>query len=71
MLGPYLETLGVSEAYLLPYFKSGPGSSHGYDGNRFTGRSIATERRPGGPALRMADLFVLPVALPAREGGGR
>ena len=30
-LAPYLEALGVSEAYLSPCFKSGPGSSHGYD----------------------------------------
>ncbi len=30
-LAPYLATLGVSDAYLSPCFKSGPGSSHGYD----------------------------------------
>jgi (1->4)-alpha-D-glucan 1-alpha-D-glucosylmutase len=30
-LAPYLSTLGVSEAYLSPCFKCGPGSSHGYD----------------------------------------
>jgi (1->4)-alpha-D-glucan 1-alpha-D-glucosylmutase len=30
-LAPYLATLGVSEAYLSPCFKCGPGSSHGYD----------------------------------------
>src|SRR5499433_271037 len=27
----YLEALGVSDAYLSPCFKCGPGSSHGYD----------------------------------------
>src|SRR5258705_10909805 len=30
-LGPYLEALGVTDAYLSPCFKCGPGSSHGYD----------------------------------------
>jgi (1->4)-alpha-D-glucan 1-alpha-D-glucosylmutase len=30
-LGPYLAALGVSETYLSPCFKCGPGSSHGYD----------------------------------------
>jgi (1->4)-alpha-D-glucan 1-alpha-D-glucosylmutase len=30
-LASYLATLGVSEAYLSPCFKCGPGSSHGYD----------------------------------------
>jgi (1->4)-alpha-D-glucan 1-alpha-D-glucosylmutase len=30
-LAPYLSTLGVSEAYLSPCFKCGPGSLHGYD----------------------------------------
>ena len=30
-LGAYLETLGVSHAYLSQCFKCGPGSSHGYD----------------------------------------
>ena len=30
-LAPYLSTLGMSEAYLSPCFKCGPGSSHGYD----------------------------------------
>ena len=30
-LGPYLDALGVSDAYLSPCFKCGPGSSHGYD----------------------------------------
>ena len=30
-LGPYLEALGVSDAYLSPCFRCGPGSSHGYD----------------------------------------
>jgi (1->4)-alpha-D-glucan 1-alpha-D-glucosylmutase len=30
-LAPYLHALGVSEAYLSPCFKCGPGSSHGYD----------------------------------------
>ena len=30
-LAPYLQALGVSEAYLSPCFKCGPGSSHGYD----------------------------------------
>jgi len=30
-LAPYLHSLGVSEAYLSPCFKCGPGSSHGYD----------------------------------------
>jgi (1->4)-alpha-D-glucan 1-alpha-D-glucosylmutase len=30
-LAPYLEALGVSDAYLSPCFKCGPGSSHGYD----------------------------------------
>ncbi|MEX2221888.1 MAG: malto-oligosyltrehalose synthase [Candidatus Rokuibacteriota bacterium] len=30
-LGPYLEALGVSNAYLSPCFRCGSGSSHGYD----------------------------------------
>ena len=30
-LSPYLEALGISDAYLSPCFKCGPGSSHGYD----------------------------------------
>ncbi|MGH7396869.1 MAG: malto-oligosyltrehalose synthase [Candidatus Rokuibacteriota bacterium] len=30
-LGPYLHALGVSDAYLSPCFRCGPGSSHGYD----------------------------------------
>ncbi|HEV8441044.1 MAG TPA: malto-oligosyltrehalose synthase [Methylomirabilota bacterium] len=30
-LGAYLSALGVSEAYLSPCFRCGPGSSHGYD----------------------------------------
>ena len=30
-LVPYLEALGISDAYLSPCFKCGPGSSHGYD----------------------------------------
>ncbi|HEX5530337.1 MAG TPA: malto-oligosyltrehalose synthase [Methylomirabilota bacterium] len=30
-LVPYLEALGISEAYLSPCFRCGPGSSHGYD----------------------------------------
>ncbi|HET8576334.1 MAG TPA: malto-oligosyltrehalose synthase [Methylomirabilota bacterium] len=30
-LAPYLAALGVSDAYLSPCFKCGPGSSHGYD----------------------------------------
>ena len=30
-LGPYLDALGVSDAYLSPCFRCGPGSSHGYD----------------------------------------
>jgi len=30
-LADYLEALGVSDAYLSPCFKCGPGSSHGYD----------------------------------------
>ena len=30
-LAPYLSELGVSDAYLSPCFKAGPGSSHGYD----------------------------------------
>jgi len=30
-LAPYLSALGVSDAYLSPCFKCGPGSTHGYD----------------------------------------
>jgi (1->4)-alpha-D-glucan 1-alpha-D-glucosylmutase len=30
-LAPYLSALGISEAYLSPCFKCGPGSAHGYD----------------------------------------
>jgi (1->4)-alpha-D-glucan 1-alpha-D-glucosylmutase len=30
-LGSYLDTLGVSDVYLSPCFRCGPGSSHGYD----------------------------------------
>jgi (1->4)-alpha-D-glucan 1-alpha-D-glucosylmutase len=30
-LAPYLDALGISDAYLSPCFKCGPGSSHGYD----------------------------------------
>ena len=30
-LAPYLAALGVSDAYLSPCFKCGPGSEHGYD----------------------------------------
>ena len=30
-LGPYLHALGVSDAYLSPCVRCGPGSSHGYD----------------------------------------
>lgn len=30
-LGPYLDALGISEVYLSPCFRCGPGSSHGYD----------------------------------------
>src|SRR5574341_817837 len=30
-LAPYLEALGISDAYCSPCFKCGPGSSHGYD----------------------------------------
>lgn len=30
-LAPYLETLGVTDAYLSPCFRCGPGSPHGYD----------------------------------------
>ena len=30
-LGPYLDALGVSDAYLSPCFQRGPGSTHGYD----------------------------------------
>lgn len=30
-LGLYLDALGVSDAYLSPCFRCGPGSSHGYD----------------------------------------
>ena len=28
---PYLHALGISDCYASPYFKSTPGSSHGYD----------------------------------------
>ena len=30
-LAPYLAALGVSDTYLSPCFKCGPGSTHGYD----------------------------------------
>src|SRR5262245_23061967 len=30
-LAPYLSDLGISDAYLSPCFKCGPGSTHGYD----------------------------------------
>ncbi len=30
-LAPYLDALGISEVYLSPCFRAGPGSSHGYD----------------------------------------
>jgi (1->4)-alpha-D-glucan 1-alpha-D-glucosylmutase len=30
-LGPYLDALGISDVYLSPCFRCGPGSSHGYD----------------------------------------
>src|SRR5258707_11502517 len=30
-LGSYLDALGVSDVYLSPCFRCGPGSSHGYD----------------------------------------
>jgi len=30
-LAPYLDALGVSDVYLSPCFRCGPGSSHGYD----------------------------------------
>jgi len=30
-LAPYLEALGIGDAYLSPCFKCAPGSSHGYD----------------------------------------
>jgi (1->4)-alpha-D-glucan 1-alpha-D-glucosylmutase len=30
-LAPYLAALGISDAYLSPCFKCGPGSTHGYD----------------------------------------
>ena len=30
-LAGYLDALGITEAYLSPCFKCGPGSSHGYD----------------------------------------
>ena len=30
-LAPYLRRLGVSHAYLSPFFKARPGSAHGYD----------------------------------------
>ena len=33
-LAPYLGALGISDAYLSPCFKCGPGSSHGYDVTR-------------------------------------
>ncbi|HEX7788390.1 MAG TPA: alpha-amylase family glycosyl hydrolase, partial [Methylomirabilota bacterium] len=30
-LGEYLDALGISDVYLSPCFRCGPGSSHGYD----------------------------------------
>jgi hypothetical protein len=30
-LVPYLEALGITDVYLSPCFRCGPGSSHGYD----------------------------------------
>ena len=71
-LAPYLEALGVSEAYLSPCFipLGDPGLEGAYV-DRFTGLRIATEWRADGPGLRVAGLFgVLPVAMLEREGGG-
>src|SRR5262249_31123082 len=57
-LGPYLDTLGVSDVYLSPCFRSGPGSSHGYDvtdhnaSNPERGRAAPFDRMAAEPASR-------------------
>ncbi len=63
-LGPYLDALGVSDVYLSPCFRSGPGSSHGYDvtdHNAFNpelGSAAAFDRMAGELASRGLGLIL-------------
>jgi (1->4)-alpha-D-glucan 1-alpha-D-glucosylmutase len=60
-LAPYLEALGVTDAYLSPCFKSGPGSSHGYD---------VTDHNAFNPEIGNAATFDRMVAALAARGMG-
>ena len=72
---PYLAALGVSHAYLSPYLKARPGSSHGYDivdHARAQSRSSATTPRSGemATALRSHDLGHILDFVPNHMGVG-
>ncbi|HKW94026.1 MAG TPA: malto-oligosyltrehalose synthase [Methylomirabilota bacterium] len=60
-LGPYLDALGVSDVYLSPCFRSGPGSSHGYD---------VTDHNAFNPELGSAAAFDRMAATLASRGLG-
>src|SRR6266404_3924233 len=60
-LGPYLEALGISEVYLSPCFRCGPGSSHGYD---------VTDHNAFNPELGSAATFDRMAAALAARGLG-
>ena len=60
-LGPYLQALGVSDVYLSPCFRCGPGSSHGYD---------VTDHNTFNPELGSAADFDRMAALLAERGLG-
>ena len=71
-LGPYLDALGVSDVYLSPCFRCGPGSSHGYDvtdHNAFNpelGSAAAFDRMADG--LRARGLGVILDVVPNHMG---
>jgi (1->4)-alpha-D-glucan 1-alpha-D-glucosylmutase len=60
-LASYLEALGVSDAYLSPCFRCGPGSSHGYD---------VTDHNAFNPELGSAAAFDRMAAALAARGLG-
>jgi (1->4)-alpha-D-glucan 1-alpha-D-glucosylmutase len=60
-LGPYFEALGISDVYLSPCFRCGPGSSHGYD---------VTDHNAFNPELGSAATFDRMAALLAAHGLG-
>jgi (1->4)-alpha-D-glucan 1-alpha-D-glucosylmutase len=63
-LAPYLDALGISDVYLSPCFRCGPGSSHGYDvtdHNMFNpelGSAATFDRMAGGLAARGLGLIL-------------